>query len=386
MDFKKAILFSVFIFFNCKSQRIYENIDNKYNINIVPHKEIVLEAVNNLFAIKDNLDDLLKKFDAQSQKRWGRAELVGTIYKSGWLGDNPKYFKPTILGIIDVIPAEKYYIKLALISNDNSEGNSIQVVYNLLANYDSESKKISFGKFSDWYTKDWYSKQEGNILFFKRNQSKFSEEQAKELERFNTEVSEKFGIPIKKFVYFSCENSFEVYNVKGFDYAPNMFYARNGGLVNYGGEEGSYEHIIYSANNNEFYPHELSHFYIDEFSDNNTSRLASEGIATYLGGSGKPGLTYQHHLTVLNTFVKQNHLSIKDMFIESKMKMIDSDVSTLYSIGSLVAKIIYEKKGLIGWKAFLALKEDSLYKGISDILGIKESELNDIVMKELNKF
>lgn len=37
-------------------------------------------------------------------------------------------------------------------------------------------------------------------------------------------------------------------------------------------------------------------------------------------------------------------------------------------------------------ESFLALKEDSLYKGISDILGIKESELDAVVMKELNKF
>lgn len=69
------------------------------------------------------------------------------------------------------------------------------------------------------------------------------------------------------------------------------------------------------------------------------------------------------------------------MFIEDKM--IDSDVSTLYSIGALVAKIIYEKKGVEG---FLSLKEDAVYKGISEILGIKESELNAILIKELNKF
>ncbi|AZA55194.1 hypothetical protein [Chryseobacterium sp. G0201] len=385
MKLNKIFLFSIFIFLNLKSQHIYNNIDNKDNLNIVPHKEIILDAVNDLFTIKNNPNDLFKQFDSQSQKRWGRSELVGTIYKSGWLRDNSEYFKPTVLGIIDLIPSEKYYIKLALISNDHPQGNSIQVIYNLIANYDSKNKKVNFSKFTDWYIRDWYSEQVGNILYYKRNKKTFSEQQAHNLDEFNKELSEKFGIPVKKITYFSCVDAFDVYHLKGFDYAPNMFFARHGGLVSYGGE-GSYEHIIYSANDNEFYPHELSHFYIDEFSNNDTSRLASEGIATYLGGSGKPGLTYQHHLSVLNNFVKQNNIKINDMFIESKMKMIDSDVSTLYSIGALVAKIIYERNGINGWKEFLLLKESSLHKGISEILNVKESDLNALILSELNKF
>lgn len=367
------------------AQSIHLNTDSKYNINIVPNKEIILNAFNDFYNNKEDIDKTYSLFTKESQEKWGQGEILSTIYKLGKTEKSDNYYKPTILGIIDVVPSQKYLIKLALISNDDAVNNSIQVIYNIIADYDKESKKVTFSKFTDWYLKDWYKIEVDNILYFKNKKEDFSLVESKKLSDFNIQMSKLFKVPVKKMVYFSCKDAFELYDLRGFDCAPNMFFGRNGGLVFYGGK-GNYEHLIYSANNNEYYPHELSHFYIDDYSTDNTSRIASEGIATYLGGSSTNEMTYDYHLKILKKYLSNNKGQITDLFPVDTMKMIDSDVSTLYSSGSLLAKMIFDAKGLEGWKLFLDIPEKDLIKGVSKILSIKPDNLNSYLLKELNKY
>ena len=378
-----ATIFFYSAFFN--SQAIHLNLDAKDNINIVPNKEIILSAFKDLYNGRNDIDKTYEFFTQESKDKWGQGILLSTIYRLGKTEKDDNYYKPTILGIIDVVPEEKYLIKVALISRDDDVNNSVQTIYNLIADFDKTTKKVTFSSFIDWYIKDWYKTEVDDILYYKYGKSNFSEKEAKELSTFNKKLSKLFNKPLKKMVYFSCKDAFELFNLRGFDYAPNMFYGRNGGLVYYGGK-GNYEHVIYSANNSEYYPHELSHFYIDEYETENTSRIASEGIATFLGGSSKNELTYDYHLKILKKYLKVNNTKITDLFSIESMKMIDSDVSTLYSTGSLLAKLIFDANGLEGWKVFLNTPEKDLVKEISKILKVKPQDLNSYLMKELNKY
>ena len=384
MKLKIIFIFSFFWLVNFNSQSIHINNDAQYNINIVPNKDIILSAFNDFYNNKEKIDETYSLFNKQSQEKWGKGELLSTIYKLGKTEKSNDYFKPTILGIIDVVPEKKYLIKLALISNDDNVNNSIQVIYNIIADYDKQNNKVTFSRFTDWFIKDWYKIEVDDILYFKNKKEDFSLVEAKKLSDFNIQMSKLFKVPVKKMVYFSCKDAFELYNLRGFDYAPNMFFGRNGGLVYYGGK-GNFEHLIYSANDNEYYPHELSHFYIDDYSTHNTSRIASEGIATYLGGSSKNEMTYDYHLKILKNHLANKNSKITDYFAVETMKMIDSDVSTLYSTGSLLAKLIFEKKGLEGWKLFLDIPEKDLIKGVSKILNIKSENLNSYLITELEK-
>lgn len=382
---KKLLLLLVSLFtITFQAQTIYQNLDHTDNINIVPHKEKILDAVADLLNHKGDYDYLFSKFTKDSQEHWGMRELTAKIAKSGWYKNDSNYYHPTILGVIDVVPKKKYLIKVALISRDDNEHNSIQVIYNLMADYDAATDSVMFENYTDYYTKDWYKKEVGNILFYRQNDGKFSLERAKMLNKFNEEMSQMFKVPVKKYVYYSTTDPFQLSQLKGYVYVPNMFYARNGGLIYPGGGKGFYQNIIYSANNDEYYPHELAHQYIHEYETQNTSTFAMEGIATYLGGSAD--LPPEHHWKVLKDYINKTHKKLSDFFPQDSMIMIDSDVSPLYALGALVSKLIYEKKGLEGWKVFLNTPEPDLSKGISKILGVKESKLNDYLLSELQRY
>ena len=157
-------------------------------------------------------------------------------------------------------------------------------------------------------------------------------------------------------------------------------------MVYNGGNKKYYGNIIYSANNSEYYPHELAHFYIDDLViGDKTSRIANEGIATYIGGSSI--FPYEHHLKSLYKYIKKNNnYNLIDFFKEDSLVMIDSDTSTLYALGALISKLIFEKKGLDGWKIFLNVSEEDVEKVIIEMLGIEKNKLNIYLLEELKKY
>ncbi len=362
------------------AQKLYINQPDKYNLNIVPHKEIVLKSLDSLLLNRLNREYVFNKFTKADQKLWGYSELTNTFYIAGINYPEMEYFKPTVLGIIDVVPAQKYLVKIAFTSRDDSIHNSINLIYSVMANYDSLKNKVEYEKYTNWYIKNWYAIQLSNILFYKQSKNNFSLKEANKFCKFNNSMAQFFKLKPKKFVYFSCKDPIQLYNLKGYDFLPNMFWSRNGGFISYGGDS-TYVNIIYSANNKEYYAHELVHFYVNEFTDSTTSTIANEGIATFLGGSAEFPLS--HHLKELKKYINKNHLSPTNFFNEYDMKMIDSDVSTLYSTGGLLAKLIYEKKGLDGLKRFLKIPENKLKAELPKLLELKNISLDDYLKQEL---
>ena len=75
-----------------------------------------------------------------------------------------------------------------------------------------------------------------------------------------------------------------------------------------------------------------------------------------------------------------------DFLKEDSLVMIDSDTSTLYALGALISKLIFEKKGLDGWKIFLNVPEEDVEKVIIELLGIEKNKLNIYLLEELKKY
>lgn len=96
-----AMLFSIYI----KSQDIYINIDNEDNLNIVPYKENIITAVQNLINNKNDIDFIFNQYTKDSQEKWGEKELARTIYNSGW------YKKRSILLQTYNIRCYRYYTR-----------------------------------------------------------------------------------------------------------------------------------------------------------------------------------------------------------------------------------------------------------------------------------
>ncbi|RXK82800.1 hypothetical protein [Filimonas effusa] len=352
------------------------NLDHKHNSANIERQEEFYNAVDSLFRNRRDLEYLHNQFSDSAMAKWGDAALIYKIYYSGMYYDNPEYYKPTLLGVMDIVTGKQYIAKMAFISRDDTSHNSIQAVYNLLANYDNIKKKFVFESYTDWYTRDWYKTTIGNISYLKQSEETFNRNEANALNKFNDSLAHLFKLPVKKFTYYSCRDVHQMYNVKGADYVRNMFYARNGGVIENG--------VVFSGSNTEYYPHELVHEYINDLGIASPLRLANEGIASYLGGSA--GLPYQQLLAVLKKYVLDNNVSPSGLLPEGSMKDINADVSTLYAIGSLLAKLVYEKKGFDGWKQFLAIPDADIVSGIGTLLELKQQELDAYLKTQIMKY
>lgn len=145
-----------------------------------------------------------------------------------------------------------------------------------------------------------------------------------------------------------------------------MFLAKTGGQSFWGGAGSEFEHILYSGNNREYYPHEICYFYINMLITQECSRLAEEGIATFMGGSSEQPYTY--HARALKLYLDKNpDRSIFDLFADNSK--INPHTSILYATGAVIADMVYEQKGLEGFKKFLAISEKQLKDEVPKIVG-----------------
>jgi hypothetical protein len=255
-------------------------------------------------------------------------------------------------------------------------------VYSFIANYNGSTNKFTFERYSTLFVQNWYSKKVGNITYYKEKKKEFNKNEAKACNRFNNNMADFFGLPPKEIAFYSCRNPIQYFNLKGYDYAPEMFYGRTGGTIGYGGLNYPVRYIVYSGINKEIYKHEIAHFYINNFLTSTTCRLANEGIATYLGGGTERPLEY--HLKALSQYVKSNpDFKVENVLVEDK-KITDT-VSTLYATGGLLAKLIYEKKGLEGIKEFLSIRCEEMFKVLPELLGVRREDINTYLLSELKR-
>lgn len=324
-------------------------------------------AIDTFFKYKNK--EALRSFCTPTDQRlWGTFPFKEIRYREGWFGE--KYpLQPTLLGAVEIDSTssfKKYLVKIAFIANEDSINNSIACVYNFLVNLHSDGKTFTFERYSNYLLGQWYKKQVGNILYYKANQALFSIEEAKRMNSFNDNIARVFNVDPMQCVYFSCKNVIELFQLQGFDFVPNMFLSKTGGQAFWGGEGSEFENILYSGNNKEYYPHEICHFYINTLITQECSRLAEEGIATFLGGSSeKP---YTHHAHILKAYLDKNpDRNLFDLFSDNSI--IGEHTSILYATGAVIADMAYEKKGLQGFKDFLAISEKQLKEKVPKMFG-----------------
>ncbi len=236
------------------------------------------------------------------------------------------YFKPSLMELITINENEKL-LKVAFIGvSPETEERFIRCIYNIVAVKNQTGWKLK--RATDYQTKDWTEFTEESILYKlpkgkEANQSEI-EQQAKDIQQmcmfFETE-------PIA-ITYYSCFNPQQVYEVKGFDYLPNMFFDKTGGMADFG-------NIVYSGNNSEYYTHEIVHIYTQQLFKN-IHKLLDEGIATYIGGSGKQPYTW--HRQKMKEYLNNTEINLAEHLQPYERLYIDDKTSIPYLIGALICE------------------------------------------------
>lgn len=348
----------------------------KINYNIQPFDDekdyrILLNSLNGFLKTK-NQSDTSNAYWVQSE--FGKyKEPYRDLF---WIEYSIKYksnnvFKPTLLGIIRTKIKNQYIVKLAYIGPDTLKEGTIRSIYNIIAVKQSDG----FYKFKSMLgeeTANWHTTTVGTITYIYKD--KLNRELAEKSNQFNIDIANKFKTKPIPIIYYKCENAIELAHIKGFDYSTWMYIDTTGGRI-----EG--ENNIFAANNSEWYPHEIVHFYTPKIVNYPFGLIFNEGYATYLGGSnGKP---IEEVLKMANSFYgkypQRNILA--DLKNEYR---INGNMEVIYPLGGLICKLVEEKLGFEGIKQILY--EVDFYKAIEHTLGVKKEDLADFLKNELAKY
>jgi hypothetical protein len=116
----------------------------------------------------------------------------------------------------------------------------------------------------------------------------------------------------------------------------------------------------------------------------------NEGLATYLGGSG---ISLDKHLYYLGLDLKKHTEYDLNNFLNYDYKSIDGVTKLIwtnyrFTIGGLICKLVYEKKGITSLKKLLSSSSNDqlLYQTVCKELTIQQKDLNKYLRQEIYKY
>jgi hypothetical protein len=223
----------------------------------------------------------------------------------------------------------------------------------------------------------------GSINYYVHPFHKFKIEEAEQMNAFNKEMAEEFGIDPLEFDYFVAQNARDIARTWGYEYMNRMYNSTGKGGI------ASWRNMtIYSGNNSSYYPHELVHLYTYHVVPKDPHLWVGEGIGTFYGG--KSGYSLHWHLLRLKSFLEESpDFDLSDI---SKLKMDipnGEHVSDLrYVIGGLLMKNIYKKEGVKGLITSLeyGTANEEFYQLIEDKLGASRTKFDSYIKEEMKNY
>ncbi|PSK89260.1 hypothetical protein [Taibaiella chishuiensis] len=251
------------------------------------------------------------------------------------------HFRPTLL---ELIPAgtDTCLAKVAFMGQEAGGFSSLKFIYNILVTRQQQGFRLS--RITDYHTRSWKRYTAGTIRFIVSPGRTYNPQEAQRLDSMNRHYAALLQLPVVQATYYSCTGSVEMFGVKGYDYVPNMYVAESGGQAD------ADAHILYSALNTEWYPHELVHLYIDKLAGDQGGYLAKEGACTFLAGS--LNLPLSRHAQALLAYSNAHpEQDLYDLLFNEKQ--VTGTTSSVYGLGGIIAAAVYDRYGLRGLQEWL---------------------------------
>lgn len=299
---------------------------------------------------------------------------ISSPYYGGGKYDEYYTFYPSLIQIIKIKSENKWLLKVAFMqkySEEEKDTHTLLGIYNLVAQQKGEN--IYLSRYITQATKEWKEIKTDYITYKitplkSPNQSEILQ-QKKDIEKI-INFFETQPIPV---TYYSCKNPKEVFEIKGFDYDPNMYVSESGGFFEHG-------NIIISGNNSEVYTHEMVHIYIMNLFPNR-NKFLEEGLATYIGGSGFN--SYKWHREKLKKFFNENpEFKIEEHTNPYEGIYFEEETPVLYLIPALICERtirLYGKEKLFD----LFNTKADLWDLLSEV-GLTKENIKEELVKEIN--
>ncbi|WP_405571611.1 hypothetical protein [Winogradskyella sp. Asnod2-B02-A] len=353
--------------FSCESQ--IKNDDN-FTLSISPsiqqlntENQKIIQILSNFLETKNN--------SLTYNENWLISDFETYIYpyrdifKIESNKNDENYFKPTLMEIIK-ISENKKILKIGFVgTNTATKATTIRAIYNIIAKRVETDWKLK--RAIEYQTKEWTQIKKEGITYYLPKRKIPNEIEMKMQIKDIEFICDFFNTNAIDITYYSCDTPKQVFEIKGFDYLPNMYFSETGGMVDYG-------NIIYSGNNSEYYTHEIVHIYTTKLFPS-IQPILNEGIATYLGGSGKN--SYEWHREKFKVYLNESSVNIANHLQPYERFYIDNETPIPYIIGALICERTLRKYGKEGLMNLLG-SDKELWDSLNEYGLTKENLTNEL--------
>lgn len=320
----------------------------------------------------------LKNIDLSANQYWLSNDFSKYVYPYIDIFDieqskyGKDFYKPTLMELLPTNLTHQKIVKIAFIGhNERTKENQIKCIYNIIANVQND--ETIFSKYLDFVTSTWQRIDTASLHYIVSPQRKKHDAVAIDRQLIDVgHLSRFFGIKPIDITYYSCMNAIELFRIKGFDYTHDMYLDEKGGLADYGD-------LVFSANNSEYYTHEVTHIYTNKICPQ-PNKYIDEGIAMCFGGSGAHD--YDWHKGKLSIFLEANPgFSMIDYLDIYQRTYIENETPIPYVIAALVCQRtlrLYGKTTLIE-----LLKLNGNIDVTLEKIGLSKLNFNEAIFKEL---
>ncbi len=223
----------------------------------------------------------------------------------------------------------------------------------------------------------------GSINYYIHPFHKFKLEEAEQMNKFNLEMAEEFGVDPLEYDYFVASNARDIARTWGYEYMNRMYNpSGKGGIASWRNM------IIYSGNNSSYFPHEAVHLYTYHAVPKDPHLWVGEGIATFYAGTST--YSFHGHMLKLKEFLRDNpDYDLSDI---TKLKKTipngEHKSDFRYVIGGLLMKNIYDKEGVKGLIEALeyGTSDNDFFRLLKDKLGVSNSAFDAYIKEEMKKY
>ncbi len=308
------------------------------------------------------------------KQRYKKFDFLNSVYFSPSLYYFLAHYKPTVMSVLQADSG--FVIRTLFATQTDSHFSRPFCIIRVMAV--KENGKFRLGNILSVNTKYWQRETVGSITFIFPASHRFNRELAQHMNSFVDSLTTIWNIKPFPTEFYLSDDLGDIMRMLGFDFYVGESYNRGtGGLADIA------NHIVFGAGQDEWYPHEFVHIYINPLFPN-AHYYFLEGYAALLGGSRGHELSW--HMKRMQKYLEDH----PDLDLDSLLTFSYSDSYTdpKYVFGGLLCRLALEKGGLPILKRLFSFgtEDNDFYNAVQTVLGIRQQELNQFIRKKLAEY
>jgi hypothetical protein len=310
---------------------------------------------------------------SSEKNRYKKFDFLNTAYFSPSLYYFLPHWKATVMSVSQI---DSGFVIRTLFATQTDSGFSRPFCIAQVAAI-QEDGKYKLSNILSFNAKSWQRERIGSITFIFPSSHHFNRELAVRMNAFVDSLTTIWNIKPFDTEFYLANDLSDLMKMRGFD-----FYVGEGNNRGPGGVADIANRIVFGAGQDEWYPHEFVHIYVNPLFPN-AHHYFLEGYAALLGGSKGHALSW--HMKRMHQYLEEHpELDLNNLLA---FWHFDNLTDPQYVFGGLLCELALQKGGLPVLKQLMSYgpEDKDFYNAVEMVLGVRQSHLNKFIRTKLTE-